>query len=99
MHDESSMDRRFRAALGAAVSVSAVLLALGLSLWMAGRAATAVIHAGLIVLMCTPALRVTAALIEFVRRREWTYAAATLAVIALLATSTIVALTLPDRAP
>jgi uncharacterized membrane protein len=79
----------------AGVTLSAVCLAIGLVLYL-GLAdvshATAVVTFGLIVLMLTPGLRVTVAVIEAVRMHDWFFVATTGAVIFLLGLTMTLAL-------
>ena len=82
---------RLEAMLGhvllAGVLSSSACLALGLVLWMAGGfpvAANRVLAAGLIVLMGTPILRVVVSLVEYLRMRDWLFAATTLVVLGVL---------------
>lgn len=71
----------------AGVLSSSACLAVGLIMWMAGGypvAANRVLAAGLIVLMATPILRVVVSLVEYVRMRDWFFAATTIVVLAVL---------------
>ena len=73
--------------LQAGVLASAVCLALGLALWMAGAAAgaaSALLTAGLVILMATPILRVIVSLIEYARMRDWFFVGTTVLVFAVL---------------
>jgi len=82
-------------ALLAGVLSSSACLAIGLVLWISGSYPTAaerVLAAGLIVLMATPILRVVVSLIEYVRLRDWLFAATTLMVLAVLMGAVAVAL-------
>lgn len=68
------------------VSISTALLGVGL-LWTLiapGAAATRLLHAGLLVLMATPATRVVLACGEFARTRDWLFALASLGVLGVL---------------
>jgi hypothetical protein len=80
--------------LGAGVRVSAVLLGVGLVLFMAGltpRAADLLLHAGLVALMATPMLRVVISVVEYARARDWFYIATTGAVLLVLIGTIVVA--------
>jgi hypothetical protein len=82
------MERRLAQFLLAGVVVAAAALGAGLALWLAGAsAATALMSGGLVVLMATPVLRVAFAVVEMVRARDWAFAAAAVAVLAILAAS------------
>jgi len=77
------------------VALSAILLALGLALYVTApeHAATAhLLDAGLLVLMATPMLRVLLSVVEYVRMRDWFFASTTLAVIAELSITVLSAL-------
>jgi uncharacterized membrane protein len=79
----------------AGVLLSSACLAVGLALWMAGGysvAANRVLAAGLIVLMGTPILRVVVSLVEYLRMRDWLFAATTVVVLAVLMGAVAVAL-------
>lgn len=71
--DTRGLERTIGGVLTAGTRVSTVCLALGLLLtWIApGRGATLLLHAGIVVLMATPALRVAVSVGGFARRREW----------------------------
>jgi uncharacterized membrane protein len=73
--------------LMAGVLVASACLAAGLVLWMTGdypSAADRVLAAGLVVLMATPILRVVVSLVEYLRMRDWFFAATTVVVLAVL---------------
>ena len=79
----------------AGVLSSSACLAVGLIMWMAGGypvAANRVLAAGLIVLMATPILRVVVSLVEYLRMRDWFFAATTIVVLAVLMVAVAVAL-------
>lgn len=81
--------------LGIGVWTSAACLGLGLVLRLAGgppAPAAALLTAGLLLLMATPALRVVVAVVEALRARDWTFAAASLAVALVLAATVVSAL-------
>ncbi len=71
--------------LRVATWLAAGTLAAGLVLWLAGvmRAET-LMHAGLWLLIATPVTRALAAFVEYVGRRDWTFAALTAVVVACL---------------
>lgn len=71
----------------AGVLSSSACLAVGLIVWMAGShpaAANRALAAGLIILMATPILRVVVSLVEYLRMRDWWFAATTVVVLAVL---------------
>jgi uncharacterized membrane protein len=77
------------------VSVSTAILSAGLGFWLlegpsplSGR----LLQAGLITLMATPAVRVIVSLVEFVRLRDWFFAAMCFAVVAILTMTLLAAL-------
>lgn len=79
----------------AGVLLSAACLAVGLTMWLAGGypiAANRVLAAGLIILMATPILRVVVSLVEYLRMRDWLFAATTIVVLAVLLGAVAVAL-------
>ena len=57
-----------------------------------GTRASLFLSAGLIVLMATPLLRVVVSIAEYVRMRDWIFAALTLAVLAELMVTMVYAL-------
>jgi uncharacterized membrane protein len=71
---------------------SAVVLGAGLLVEFAGRDAHPLLQLGLIVLMATPILRVAVSLVEYLRMRDWFFAATAGAVLLVLLTSVAVAL-------
>lgn len=88
----STLDRRLGVVLHAGVLVSAVLLAAGLLLTMAGlwpEAGRALLHAGLLVLMATPMLRVAISALEYLRLRDWFFFATSFAVLLVLVATVI----------
>jgi hypothetical protein len=73
--------------LFAGVTSAAVCLAAGLAMWMAGVAsglASALLRAGLLILMITPIARVIASMIVYVRMRDWFFVATTIVVFGVL---------------
>ena len=80
--------------LVAGVVSSALLLAFGIVASLAGwDAAPLLLRSGLIALMATPILRVVVSVAEYLRLRDWLFAATALAVLMVLLTSVGVALT------
>jgi uncharacterized membrane protein len=77
------------------VLLSAALLAAGLGLWLASPGAVAhrLLNAGLIALMATPILRVAVSFAEYLRLRDWWFAAVTVVVLLELTITVVVALT------
>jgi uncharacterized membrane protein len=77
------------------VVVSAVLLAIGLGLWLANPHSTAalwLLNAGLVVLMGTPIMRVVVSFAEYVGMRQWFFAGVTVVVLVELSVTVLVAL-------
>jgi uncharacterized membrane protein len=69
------------------VTSAALFMTVGLVLWMANgpqRLATALLTAGLMILMITPLARVVASLIVYARMRDWFFVATTAMVFAVL---------------
>lgn len=75
----------------AGVAFSAVSLAAGLVMWLAGRH-TRLLEVGLIALLATPMLRVAVSLLEGIRMRDWSFVGATLTVVVLLSASLLLSL-------
>lgn len=76
------MERLLRLATWAA----AALLFAGLIAWLAGASpAPVMLHAGLLLLMATPVVRVVMALVEYVKAGDWLFAGLTAVVLACLA--------------
>jgi uncharacterized membrane protein len=72
------------------VLIAAVCLLAGLITWMvAAPRGRALMDTGLIVLMATPVLRVVLSIAEYARERDWLFAAAAAAVLAILLASAI----------
>ena len=81
-----SFDDQIRHTAHAGLGLSVAALALGLLLALGGFiAGTAIVILGLVVLLTLPVVNVFAALIEELRRREWGFAVAAAAVLAILA--------------
>ena len=77
------------------VLLSSACLAAGLILWMSGAyrdTASQLLAVGLIVLMATPIMRVVVSLVEYLRMRDWLFAATTIVVLAVLMAAVAVAL-------
>jgi uncharacterized membrane protein len=88
------LERQLGRLLIGGVIVSAVLLTGGLALWLVdphGGVAVALLNAGLIALMATPILRVVVSFAEYVRMRDWFFAAMTIAVLGELMLTLLVA--------
>jgi uncharacterized membrane protein len=88
------LERRLGRILTVGSGVSAALLALGVLLTLAGvwpGTAARLLHVGLVVLMATPVLRVLVSFAEYVWARDWFFALTTLAVLAVLAVTLLVA--------
>jgi len=83
------------AMLSAGVAISTALLVAGLGLWVfAGPtwAATTLLRTGLLALMATPMVRVLVSLAEYLRFRDWFFAAMTAGVALVLLASVLIAL-------
>jgi uncharacterized membrane protein len=77
------------------VRISAILLAIGLGMWLfdSHRSnALWLLNAGLIVLMATPILRVIVSFAEYIAMRQWFFAAVTILVLLELSVTVLVAL-------
>ncbi len=89
------LERLLGRLLYAGVTISTSLLAAGVALWMtlgASGPGAPFLHAGLILVMATPVARVVVSFVEYVRERDWFFAATTFAVLAVLAATVLVAL-------
>lgn len=89
MKDEGlgGLELRLGRLLFAGVMSSALCLAAGLALWVAGghsAAANAILTAGLVILMMTPIARVVTSLVVYVRMRDWFFVATTILVFVVL---------------
>ncbi|HEU4934913.1 MAG TPA: DUF1634 domain-containing protein [Vicinamibacterales bacterium] len=76
------------------VTISALLLAIGLVMWLFDPGywnALWLLNAGLIVLMATPILRVIVSLAEYVALRQWFFVAVTTLVLLELTVTVVVA--------
>jgi uncharacterized membrane protein len=91
----AGLEHRVGRLLVVGVTLSAAVLAVGLTLFLISpdaRLGTRVIDAGLIILMATPILRVMISVVEYVRMREWFFALITLAVLLVLSVTVFYAL-------
>lgn len=76
------------------VVASSILLAAGIVSYVAGwDAASPLLKAGLFTLMATPILRVAVSVFEYARVRDWFFTLTALAVLGVLLTSVLIALT------
>ena len=88
--DQAAIDRlelRVGRLLEAGVRLAAACLGIGLALWFVlgdGRPANLLMTTGLVVLMVTPLARVVAALVTYVRLRDWVFATTTVMVFVVL---------------
>jgi hypothetical protein len=65
-----------------------VCLTAGIGLWLTGAASAGVLlNAGIVILMVTPLVRVLASAVEFAAARDWRFAIAGAAVLAILLAS------------
>ena len=81
--------------LVAGVAVSAMLLAIGLGMWLFNPddgSALWLLNAGLIVLMATPIMRVALSFAEYITMRQWFFAGVTILVLVELSVTVLVAL-------
>jgi uncharacterized membrane protein len=82
------------------VTISAILLAIGLGTWLVDphrASALLFLNAGLIVLMGTPILRVIVSFAEYVAMRQWFFAAVTIVVLIELSVTVLFALSKGKR--
>ena len=88
------LERHLGRLLIAGVIISAFLLAAGLMLWLRnplGASTVWLLDAGLLALMATPILRVVVSFAEYLRMRDWFFAAMTMLVLAELTLTVAVA--------
>lgn len=88
------LERQLGRLLIAGVIISACLLAAGLVLWLRdpqGGSTVWLLDAGLLALMATPILRVVVSFAEYLRLRDWLFAAMTMLVLAELTLTVAVA--------
>ena len=81
------LELRLGRLLFAGVMSSALCLAVGLVLWVAGghpAAANRILTAGLVILMMTPLGRVVTSVVVYVRMRDWFFVATTIIVFGVL---------------
>lgn len=96
--DPSSLERleiHLGRLLAIGVIASAALLAIGLGLWLSNpqsAVALGVLHAGLLVLMATPIMRVVLSFAEYVGTRQWFFAGVTIVVLVELSVTVLIAL-------
>lgn len=77
------------------VIASAILLTIGLGLWLSSPespVALWLLNAGLLVLMATPIMRVVVSFAEYVGMRQWFFAGVTIVVLVELSVTVLVAL-------
>ena len=88
------LEHRIGRLLAVGVTTSSAALALGLACWLLGTPRGLVellLQSGLMFLMATPVVRVVLSFAAYVRERDWFFALTTLAVLAVLATTVLVA--------
>ena len=90
----SRLERVLGHVLFIGVTTSIALLAIGLALTLGQPSdlGATLLHAGLIALMATPVMRVLVGCVEYAREGDWLFAAASLAVLGILAITVSVAL-------
>jgi uncharacterized membrane protein len=89
------LERRLARILRAGVYVSVALLVGGLAIHPAAgaqQASLGLLHAGLVVLIATPIVRVVSSFLSFVRDGDWPFAGLTAAVLAILGITITLAL-------
>lgn len=89
-----SLDRAGARLLTWGVLLSALCIIAGLCVWLTAagdRRAIALLNAGLMTLMATPILRLCVAVGQFAQARDWLFLLTTLAVLAVLVTTLILA--------
>lgn len=89
------LEERLGRLLGIGTTISTVLLAVGLALWMINgdqALATWTLNAGLLVLIATPIGRVVASAVGFALQRDWRMLGMTALVLVSLAISLFVAI-------
>jgi uncharacterized membrane protein len=91
--DVLGTERTLGRVLNVGTRASTITLALGLALasFAPGSLADLLLHAGLVILMATPVLRVAVSIVAFARRREWPFVAFTGVVLVLLIAGILVA--------
>ncbi len=91
IEQQLSFERAVVLVLRSGLRISAALVAAGLAMKAAALEpiATRILDAGLIVLMATPPTRVFVSLVDYVRARDWAFAATALAVLCMLIASVV----------
>jgi uncharacterized membrane protein len=93
------LERLIGVVLRAGVAVSSVCMSAGLLLSLAGvgRAASALMQIGILVLLATPAARVAVSVVEYAIERDWRFATLTVIVLGELIASAVAALMFNKR--
>ena len=88
-----SMERAVGLVLRVGVAASSITLSLGLILALAGEATlgSALLQAGLIILLGTPVARVAISVVEYIVERDWTFTTLTVIVLLELLASVVTA--------
>lgn len=88
-----SMERAVGLVLRVGVAASSITLSLGLILALAGAStlASALLQAGLFILLGTPVARVAISIVEYVVERDWTFTTLTVIVLLELLASVVTA--------
>jgi uncharacterized membrane protein len=92
-HDTHATERTLGRLLSVGTQLSTIVLAIGLvlALLRAGPTASWLLHAGLVVLIATPVLRVAVSILTFAAQREWRFVIFTTIVLLLLITGIVLA--------
>ena len=80
--------------IGVTTSIALLVAGLALTLGQPSNLGTTLLHAGLIALMATPVMRVLVGFVEYAREGDWPFAAASLAVLGVIAITVTIALDL-----
>jgi uncharacterized membrane protein len=100
MKGDAHLEERLGRILRVGVHASTACLAVGL-IWSvigySGGAATAVMTAGLVLLLATPVARVAASIVEYAVQRDWTFVALTSIVFLELCVGIVAALVFHRR--
>jgi uncharacterized membrane protein len=94
------LERAIAIVLRVGVTISSACLALGLiASIVTGQSELSriLLHAGLVVLFATPVARVVVSILQYVRERDWTFAALTTIVLVELLASAVAALVFNRR--
>jgi uncharacterized membrane protein len=94
------LERSIAAVLHAGVIASSIALAVGIVMTLADVSpgvADSLLHAGILILICTPVARVVISTIEYVAARDWHFATLTAIVLVELAASAVAALVFNRR--